>query len=570
MFGFTFIYHKKPTDFSINYSKKSFIGGHYKAFNHMIDKFVDDKLFYEDENHIVILDGVVLNKVQLMEQSKLNWIETIMHLFKMKNKDFPSQLKGSFAGIIFDKNKETLTVFTDHLGSKFVYYAYGSEYIIVSPYISNIYKYLQEEEIPYSLSIENAYLLLTYGFMLEDRTLSDSIKKIEPGCTLTFNGLSGEIMQLEYYRLTNTPDNSLSDDDSVELLDEQFSKAVRLQFQKDEEYHYKHFVGLSGGLDSRMTSIVAHSLGFTEQLNFTFSQSDYWDEIIAKQIAVTYHHEWIFKPLDNGLWLRDVDTINQSTGGNVLYSGSAHSHSLYKNINFDGLGLIHTGLLSGAFIGRVYASAQSASEFKLGDWAFSQKMLHRLHGVNLHDKFANQEIGNIYYRGLCGIQNGMVDSMNYSENMSPTQHVDFISHCLSVPNYQKNHLYFKWIMNKHPEAAYFGWEKIGGAKITTPHIRVRERIVPITHIPGKVVKLIEQKLGLPSTYLSKSNMNPISYYLRNNNDLKNMVKDFRLKADSISDTQLRNDVVEMLDSIKGNEVTMAMTLLSAISMYRLS
>lgn len=62
-----------------------------------------------------------------------------------------------------------------------------------------------------------------------------------------------------------------------------FSNTVRLEFEKDVEYGYKHIVTLSGGLDSCITALLAHKLGYVNQLNFTFSQSDYLDEKILKK-----------------------------------------------------------------------------------------------------------------------------------------------------------------------------------------------------------------------------------------------------------------------------------------------
>ena len=76
------------------------------------------------------------------------------------------------------------------------------------------------------------------------------------------------------------------------------------------EYGYNHICSLSGGLDSRMTAIVAHEMGYDQQLNITFSQSDYLDETIAKQIASDYGHNWMFKSLDNGIFLFDIDSCS--------------------------------------------------------------------------------------------------------------------------------------------------------------------------------------------------------------------------------------------------------------------
>ena len=173
--------------------------------------------------------------------------------------------------------------------------------------IRYVYDYFKINHIAYSLSIESAYLLLTYGYMLDNRTLCNKIFKITPGCYLVIE--DDKIEEKRYCLLSNEPDYSLSERDAIELYDSEFRRAVKLQFEKDREYNYKHLVALSGGLDSRMTTWVAHELGYTEQLNFTFSQSDYWDEVVPKQIARDIKHEWIFKALDNGLWLYDIDEI---------------------------------------------------------------------------------------------------------------------------------------------------------------------------------------------------------------------------------------------------------------------
>lgn len=64
-----------------------------------------------------------------------------------------------------------------------------------------------------------------------------------------------------------------------------FKNAIKRAFEKDLEYGYKHLVALSGGLDSRMTAWVAHTMGYTNMLNYTFSQTDYLDEKVPKQIT---------------------------------------------------------------------------------------------------------------------------------------------------------------------------------------------------------------------------------------------------------------------------------------------
>ncbi len=334
--------------------------------------------------------------------------------------------------------------------------------------ISNVYETLNRNKITYHLSTENSLLLLTYGFMLEDRTLCEEIKKIQPGCYIVFE--NNIITEKRYYVIDNTPNASISEKDSVELIDYYFRQAVKNQFEKDNEYGYKHLVALSAGLDSRMTSWVADDMGYTNQLNFTFSQTNYWNEIIPKKIAMDLKHEWIFKALDNGLWLYDVDDITYSTGGNVLYYGTAHGNSLIKYLNFNNLGLIHSGQIGDVIIGSGVKREKDKYEF--GDGAYSLKYIKEINFMPQHF-YKNKEVALFYYRYFNGTNNGLQNIYNYTETLSPFLDLDLLKNVLSIPiKLRSNHyIYKKWIIAKYPQAANYVWGKIG-CKITEPIIRI--------------------------------------------------------------------------------------------------
>lgn len=349
----------------------------------------------------------------------------------------------------------------------------------------NIYHFLQENHIHYELSIESAYLLLTYGYMLGNRTLCNKIFRLNPGCYLVFQ--HGELQEKRYCLLSNEPDNSLTEADAIEIYDREFRRAVALEFDKDVEYGYKHLVALSAGLDSRMVSWVAHSMGYTDQLNFTFSQSDYWDETVPKQIARDLKHEWIFKMLDNGLWLYDIDEITALTGGNILYYGLAHGNSMSKYINFERLGLMHSGQLSVAISGG-YLIAQEEKKNELGDGAYSRTHLDRLKNIKLCD-YPNQEIARFYNRGFSGMVNGLLSIMQYTETCSPFMDWDLMNTVLKVPlKYRFDHyIYKKWILAKYPNAANYIWETIG-ATIKEPTLKIKGKDRPIKQLPKKVLE----------------------------------------------------------------------------------
>ena len=118
--------------------------------------------------------------------------------------------------------------------------------------------------------------------MLEDNTLFNEIKKLIAGHYILIK--SGKLHIVQYYKLSNIPNYDQSQQKIIENIDILFRQAIKRAFDKDKEYGYKHLVALSGGLDSRMTTWVAHDMGYGENIvNFTFSQSDYLDETIPKK-----------------------------------------------------------------------------------------------------------------------------------------------------------------------------------------------------------------------------------------------------------------------------------------------
>lgn len=277
-------------------------------------------------------------------------------------------LRGSFCGILIGKLSQRTLLFTDHIGSKYFYYSQFCETLICSILISYLYQLRHANQLHCTLSEQGAVMLLTYGFMLENFTLCEEIKKVQPGCYVVFE--KGNLTEHRYCMLDNTPDYSITEAHAIELYDQEFRRAVALEFDKDKEGGYnQHLVTLSGGLDCRMTSWVAHEMGYTNQLNRTFSQSDYWDEIVPKQIASDLCHEWIFKSLDNGLWLYNLDNVLEITGGNVFYYGQAHSMSLIKYLDFNKLGgIYHSGQLGGGVMGS--HTPRNSIPFSYGDGAY--------------------------------------------------------------------------------------------------------------------------------------------------------------------------------------------------------
>ena len=146
--------------------------------NYMIHKFEQDKVFAETDGFIVLLDGVILNRKALMvkwEQIDVTWLDVLIGLYESEGERFFTSLRGSFAGALYDKKKKKWIVFCDHIGSKFVYYAKVGEFFCCTQMMGHIYQMLRDNGIPYHLDEIGPWMLLTYGFMLDNVTLCHEV-----------------------------------------------------------------------------------------------------------------------------------------------------------------------------------------------------------------------------------------------------------------------------------------------------------------------------------------------------------------------------------------------------------
>lgn len=541
-------------------------GNGYQINRFTVPKFLDDKLFLEREEFILVLDGAILNKRELLKDNNCGSLDNLIEKLYKEDLYFYKRFRGTFSGLIFDKKKQEWNIFVDHLGSKPLYYYRNGNTLVLSSEMSDIFMFLRHREIKYDLDIEAAYMLLSYGYMLDDHTLCTQIKKLGPGQMMKV--ISGEITISSYYKLPQAPlSTELVANDLVDTIDEKFRIAVKRQFEKDLEYGYLHFVALSGGLDSRMTAWVAHQMGYTDQLNFTFSQSDYLDETIPKKIAADLHHEWIFKALDNGIFLKDIDEITKISGGNALYYGLAHGNSLLKYLDFNNLGMVHTGQLGDVVISSFIKSTDENILHKL-DGAYSKRFSSQTDS-NLTSTIEAKELELMYGRAINGANVGLLIAQQSTETMSPFYDIDFLEFCLSIPVRERmgHKLYIKWVLEKYPGAGRYVWESTGKPlNKSEVRIKIKGRSVPIDKLPG----LFYRKMGFGYPKIAtKHHMNPLEYWYNTNPDIKrfqdNYFEQNQIKAAAWP--ELQKEIITRYKAGGAIEKNQVLSLLAALKLF---
>ncbi len=523
-------------------------------------KFEKDQILIQTNDHTLVLSGVVLNLNLFTTYA--NWGEYFLKQFLKFEGEFLRKLRGSFVGFLFYKKTNCIKIFNDHLGTKQLFLYRCDKYIISSTCMYDVYSFKNKLKIPYNFSSSAFTNLLSFGYTLNNQTICSSISSIVPGSVAK---ISNENLSFSrYYDLREVISKTVNKPD-LDEIDASFRVAVELQFDKDIDYGYKHLVGLSGGLDSRMTSIVAHELGYVDQLNFTFSQSNYLDETIAKKIASDYKHNWLFKSLDNGLFLKNIDEVTRFTGGNVLYYGLAHGDSFYKLLNFNDYGILHTGQLGDIILGSILKSLDS-KHVKRQHGAYSDRLLNKDDLDVVYESLEDFEIELFYRRGVYGANSGLIAIQQYTETMSPFYDVDFIELCLSIPIKERiNHsLYKKWILQKYPFAAKYVWEKTNLA-ISKKQIEIsfKGTTVPLNKLPKLLInKLFNLKLGYSES------MNPMQYWYDSNIELRKYLdKYFEEYIHLIEDDDLYRNTFSLYKQGNAIEKNQVLSVLSALKLF---
>ena len=550
----------------------------------VVNKFMNDRVFCENENYLIVVEGVVLNNHALISKySAKDWTDCIQIMYVRNGDAFFNEFRGSFSGAFFDKRKDKWLIYTDHIGDKQVFYSKIDSSYLFGSEIGFLVECRKENKLSVSIDETGCYMSLTHGFCIDDKTLVKEVHKLIAGhyFRVTPEGLT----ICRYHQFDNTPDEQLTENDAVEGIDRLFRNAVKLQFEKDREYGYRHLACLSGGLDSRMTVWVAHQMGYSNQLNITFAQSGCLDFSVAQQIAIDLHHDWLFKPLDGGDCIDTIDEISPITYGSANFFGLAHGKSMEDLINYDSFGIIHTGQIGDSIIGSFFKKNEFNPDYKLGQSAYSVELIDRLTGYQFQEDYKNEEIFCLYTRAFTGANQGLLTFQENSESCSPFIDVDFLEYCYKIPLKLRfgHKIYFDWVLQKYPEAADYVWEHTG------------EKIRPFENKELKYAQIMGKRIPAPGTpeflrwlkgfilrrlglrregqnaktvvLASKNNMNPVDYWYNTNPRLKEFMDQYwEENSYLIPEGRIKEDMTHLYKDCVLSDKIQCLSVLSAMKL----
>lgn len=525
-------------------------------YTKLLNKFYNDTV---KDLSGYFLEGYVLNKKELMEFTEENdWNKGYKKL--CFESTFPMKLRGSFSGFYFGKDG-IKNFFVDHMGSKTLYFYQNKNQFIISSRLEWVVKILSENKIEYHFDEQAARYMMTYGFMLDESTFISEVKRVLPGQKVILK--ENELTITQYYIPTIEQKNDISEAEAIDLIDKAFRNAVRREFEKDKEYGYKHLVDLSGGLDSRMVTWVAHDMGYVKQTNFSYCKAEYLDFKISSKIARDLKHEYYFKQLDDFQWISELEEILRLNNGAALYSGITGGKDCLSNFNRDEYGIEHTGMLGDVILSCYATNAREAMQTPNFGLRQHSSKLQYVYDRDKISTYKCQEIMDFYTRGLLGMMSTYFIRQDYFEVASPFLDVDFVEICFSMPlKYRvKHNIYLKWINKCYKDATKYGWEKWAGVQPKKNMILVRN----IAFVLRKIRRTLKKIMG---TEISDQ-MNPIDYWYANDKAAQAYFQQYYndnicRECFSIS---VRKDLKKLFFEGTASEKTQVLTVLGMANLY---
>lgn len=241
-------------------------------------------LSYDHERYWMTFNGEIYNYVELREALTQDGYqfqtdsdsEVILGLYAKYKSKLTRYLRGMFAFVIWDKQEKTLFAARDQFGIKPFYYAVKGRDFFYASESKAIYKILQDKKFDQDALQD----YMTFQYVPETETLTQEIKVLAPGCTLTKK--LGEKLRIErYFHREYHP---------VKRSEAVYAKEVKQTLIDSVKIHMRSDVPvgafLSGGIDSSIVVAIARQFNPDLQtFSVGFEREGYSELDLAQETA---------------------------------------------------------------------------------------------------------------------------------------------------------------------------------------------------------------------------------------------------------------------------------------------
>lgn len=572
MNGYVFVAGKNVLESNLLKSPKELKGGRYNCKFEKSDHFKDDKLFFKKDNLLCLLDGVILNKDELMRSKPdKSWEDVYFELVQNSAEEIANRLRGSFSGLIYDEYNEKVWAFTDHVASRGVFYTIKDNVLIVTSHLKLIAEAMENVYGGVKPSVQGCQEMLLVGAPMHGNTVFDGVRRLLGGKYVYYG--KDRLLEKRYHIFRNVPEHESTLDECIERCDGLLRKAVDRIYRKNDEYGYRYLADLSGGLDSRLVNWVANDLGYKNALNICWSMEGKADHTISKKMAKRLGNGYFFYPMNRGEEIIcDVDKVIDKTGGIVNYFMGTGVNRLLDEVDLSNVGMEITGLLGE--LHNAYWIEEESDEHTppkyIGSSYFSQGMDFKCPG-EYSKEYENFEQMQLYeYSVILWMSGGFV-RQDRVEVCSPFVDKDFLEFAYRIPlKWRRNHYFtMAWMCKKYPEAAKFLWqaemkpvESVFHNKIYPPKaIYVTERLIARAY--NKICRVLRINSGL--AYLNE--MNPVHIWFMKEKNIRRFYAEYYKKYRGlVKDRDLYKLMLQMMNSnIAVNQVS----VINLLAIYKL-
>lgn len=531
----------------------------------VLDKYMDDKLFFQNDAYIVVLDGVILNKRDLIAQyGTKNWEEAFLCMVREKE-DFFEAFRGVFVGAVYFKQKQKWIVFTDQTNSHLLL-AYAQEGRVAFGTQMNYFsEWMKLSGIKREIDSVWEEDFFTFGTMIDSHTILKDVNRIHPGCYGRYDETGCELHEHIYCQMTKRDiDHNITFQQAIDRLDELFRQAIQRILDKDAEYGYTTLVDISGGLDSRMIARVAAELRKDNVILNTYGQPGCDEYKSAQKVRrlldaggfdfqVMAHH------------LLDIDELVCMNNGMNYYTGTIGVWRSLELLDREMFGAQCWGLLGDIWEGAMLHQQMSASP----NWQMERYRTSRTipftSGFHVERwSYEDNELLWFYARGMFAGLNTAQVRQNFLEPITPFGDVEFMRFCFSLPEDMrvKDHIYRRWMKCKYPEIARVPYAATGVPVI------VHSRVEWLRALPRRIWRKFQSTLlGSERTWLG---MDIDLWYEKDRGVHQAIDKYYQENLNILNEwPQIKQKVERLFAGDRYADKAMALTALSAVRQYLL-
>ncbi len=241
-------------------------------------------MFNEDRKIVITFNGEIYNHMELREEliakghifANNSDTEVLIHAYEEYGRDMLNRLRGMFAFVIWDSEKETIFAARDFFGIKPFYYTVTDDgHLIYASEIKSILAHPSYKKEVNPVALEN---YLTFQYSVLEETFFKGIFKLMPAHCMTYDVKNGRLNIERYWEPVFEPDNSKSLDEWVNEIDDAMHDSV--EHHKISDVEVGSF--LSSGVDS---SYVAATFNGDKTFTVGFDYEKYNEINYAKALS---------------------------------------------------------------------------------------------------------------------------------------------------------------------------------------------------------------------------------------------------------------------------------------------